>query len=55
MYFKQKESTKELNINWKYGYGELKPGYYRLKKEFMDFRATGDYDTETYEVYFNIE
>ena len=45
----------ELNINWKYGYGELKPGYYRLKKEFMDFRATGDYDTETYEVYFNIE
>ena len=45
----------ELNINWEYGYGELKPGYYRLKKEFMDFRATGDYDTETYEVYFNIE
>jgi len=45
----------ELNINWEYGYGELKPGYYRLKKEFMDFRDTGDYDKETYEVYFTIE
>ena len=45
----------ELNINWEYGYGELKPGYYRLKKEFMDFRATGDFDKETYEVYFTIE
>ena len=45
----------ELNINWEYGYGELKPGYYRLKKEFTDFRGTRDYDTETYEVYFTIE
>ena len=45
----------EMNINWEYGYGELKPGFYRLKKEFNDFRAPGDYDTETYEVYFTIE
>ncbi len=45
----------EININWEYGYGELKPGYYRLKKEFMDFRAPGDFDKETYEVYFTIE
>ena len=45
----------EININWEYGYGELKPGYYRLKKEFMDFRKTGDYDKETYEVYFTVE
>ena len=45
----------EININWEYGYGELNPGFYRLKKEFDDFRAPGDYDTETYEVYFTIE
>ena len=45
----------EININWEYAYGQLKPGFYRLKKEFMDFRETGDYDKETYEVYFTIE
>ena len=45
----------EMNINWEYAYGELKPGYYRLKKEFMDFRTPGDFDKETYEVYFTIE
>lgn len=45
----------EMNIDWEYGYGELKPGFYRLKKEIMDFRAPGDYDEETYEVYFTIE
>lgn len=45
----------EMNINWEYGYGELKPGYYRLKKEFNDFRAPGDYDKEDYEVYFTVE
>lgn len=45
----------EININWEYAYDELKPGFYRLKKVFNDFRAPGDYDTETYEVYFTIE
>jgi len=45
----------EMNIDWEYGYGKLKPSYYRLKKEIMDFRAAGDYDTETYDVYFTIE
>ena len=45
----------EININWEYGYGELKPGYYRLKKDFMDFRAPGDFDEKTYMVHFTIE
>jgi len=45
----------EMNINWEYGYGELKPGFYRLKKEFTDFRGTGDFDEETYEVYFTMK
>ena len=51
----KKNDVSEININFEHGYGELKPGFYRLKKEFMDFRAAGDYDTETYEVYFTIE
>ncbi len=45
----------ERKIDWRNTYGKLKPGFYRLKKEFMDFRAPGDYDEETYEVYFTIE
>ncbi len=45
----------EIKIDWQYGYGELKAGYYRLKKEIMDFRAAGDFDEETYTVYFTIE
>ena len=45
----------EININWEYGYGKLAPGVYRLSKEFMDFRKAGDYDKETYSVYFTIE
>ncbi len=44
----------EMKIDWQYGYGELKPGFYRLKKEIMDFRAAGNYDKKTYEVYFTI-
>ncbi len=45
----------EMNINWEYAYGRLKPGFYRLKKEIMDYRAAGSFDEETYEVYFTIE
>lgn len=45
----------EIKINWEYSYGELNPGFYRLKKEFTDVRAPGDYDTETYMVHFTIE
>ena len=51
----KKNDITEMNINWEYGYGELKPGFYRLKKEFDDFRAPGDYDKEIYEVHFTIE
>ena len=54
-YMVKMNDISELNINWEYAYGELKPGYYRLKKEFMDFRKAGDFDKETYVVYFIIE
>lgn len=54
-YMIKKNDITEMNIDWQYAYGELKPGFYRLKKEIMDFRAAGDFDEETYEVYFTIE
>ncbi len=45
----------ELKVEWKWLYGELKPGYYRIKKEIMDFKVSGQYDKEIYEAYFTIE
>ncbi len=54
-YMIKKNDITEMNIDWQYAYGELNPGFYRLKKEIMDFRAPGDFDTKTYEVYFTIE
>ncbi len=51
----KKNDITELDIEWKWLYGELSPGYYRLKKEFMDFRAAGDFDKEVYELCFSVE
>lgn len=31
-------------INWEWLYGELTTGQYRIIKDIMDFRGTGDYD-----------
>lgn len=51
----KKNDITEFKVEWEWLYGKLSPGYYRLSKEIMDFRATGDYDKEIYEVYFTIE
>ena len=45
----------EQNLNWSWMYGELEAGEYLLVKSFMDFRATGDYDTFTFSVPFTVE
>lgn len=37
----------EMDIEWKWIYGELEPGEYRIKKSVDDFRASGDYDEYT--------
>ena len=39
------DGTTEWEVNWEWLYGELPNGHYRIGKEFMDFRGTGDYDT----------
>lgn len=51
----KKNDITELEVDWKWLYGELSPGFYRLSKEIMDFRKTGDFDKEIYQVYFTIE
>lgn len=45
------ESIHRMEKNWEQLYGALPDGCYRFAKEFMDFRATGDYD----EAYFYAE
>ncbi len=45
----------ELKVDWKWLYGELPAGSYRLSKEVMDLRAPGDFGEKVYKVYFTIE
>ncbi len=51
----KKNDITELKVEWKWLYGELQPGFYRLSKEITDFRKTKDYDKEIYDVYFTVE
>lgn len=37
--------NKEWKVNWKWLYGSLNAGEYRIVKDVSDFRKTGDYDT----------
>ncbi len=51
----KKNDISYLEIDWETIYGELDSGFYRLKKEVMDLKAPGEFDTDCYEVYFTIE
>lgn len=42
-------------INWKWLYGELTPGQYRIIKDIINFRGTGDYDEYFLAAEFEIE
>lgn len=46
--------TVEWEVDWEWLYGSLEPGHYRIGKEIMDFRGTGDYDKEMYYAEFAI-
>ena len=48
------DSQTEQDVDWTFLYGSLPAGHYRLEKRVMDFRDTGDYDTQDYEVEFTI-
>ena len=45
----------EQKLTWDTLYGSLPAGTYRLCKEFMDFRGSGDYDTELYYAGFELK
>lgn len=47
-------SEREWEVNWEWLYGQLPAGTYRIGKEIMDFRSSGDYDTAVYYVEFGI-
>ena len=49
-----KDDNVEWELNWEWLYGELDEGNYRIGKEIMDFKNTGDYDTEIYYANFEI-
>ncbi len=45
----------EWEVDWEWLYGELPMGRYRMSKEIMDFRKTGDYDGKNYYAVFDVE
>ena len=47
-------STSEWEVDWEWLYGKLPVGKYRIGKEIMDFRETGDYDKAVYYAEFEI-
>lgn len=49
------DSTSEWKVDWEWLYGKLPEGKYRIGKEIMDFRATGDYDISIYYAEFEIK
>ncbi len=44
----------EWSVNWAWLYGQLSPGKYRIGKEVMYFRGTGDFDEKMYYAEFEI-
>lgn len=49
------EDTIEWEVDWEWLYGKLPAGQYRIGKSIMDFRGTGDYDTDVFYTEFIIE
>ena len=50
-----KDSSVSWDIDWEWLYGKLPAGKYRIGKEIMNFRESGDYDKETVYAEFIIE
>lgn len=51
----EKDSTTTFDVNWEFLYGELPKGNYRIGKEIMNFRKTGDYDKKMMYAYFELD
>ena len=46
--------NREFELSWEWLYGKLPAGTYRLAKDFIDWRDSGDWDEATYWVEFEI-
>lgn len=46
--------SREIELSWEWLYGKLPAGTYRLAKDFIDWRDSGDLDEATYWVEFEI-
>ncbi len=53
-YYVEPDTDTEIKLDWKWLYGTLPAGKYRIAKEFMDFRGSGDFDNETFYAEFEI-
>ncbi len=53
-YLTEKNVPAEYEMDWEYVHGVLEPGQYRIVKEVMDFRGTGDYTEYNLAVEFMI-
>ena len=54
-YMIAEDDVTEFEYNWEWLHGKLPAGTYRLVKGFTDFRESGDYDSFTYWVEFEIK
>lgn len=46
--------SRDWNVEWGWLYGTLTKGHYRIVKDILDFRGTGDYDTYYVSAEFDI-
>ena len=53
-YIVEANSDREEKLDWRWLYGTLPAGTYRIAKEFTDYRAPGDSDTQMYYAAFRI-
>ncbi|MBP5604083.1 MAG: hypothetical protein J6X60_00865, partial [Ruminiclostridium sp.] len=53
-YYIEPDTDTKIKLDWKWLYGTLPAGKYRIAKEFMDFRGAGDYDKQTFYAEFRI-
>nr|MBQ8251814.1 hypothetical protein [Lachnospiraceae bacterium] len=51
----QMDGRTQWEVNWTWLYDSLPEGEYRMAKEIMDFRQSGDYDTCITYAYFTVE
>lgn len=49
------DSSPSWEVDWQWLYGQLSPGQYRIAKEVMDFRGSGDYDKAIFCAEFTVE